>query len=80
LPDDEPPKGRKPRELPKGVVELRTHPVLRALERNGGSVASHRELAQLLGIDEGAATRRRHEVEDQLTVTRHKQLRIALRA
>jgi hypothetical protein len=82
LPDDpEPPKGKKPREWPKGVVELHTHPVLRALERNGGSVTSHRELAQLMQMDEGAATRRRHEVEDQLLVTRHgKQLRIALRA
>lgn len=81
LPDDEPPKGRKPRELPKGVIEFQSHPVIKALTDAGGSVRSHRELAQLLGIDEGAATRRRQEVEDQLLVTRHgKQLRIALRA
>jgi hypothetical protein len=81
LPDDpEPPKGRKP-QFPKNVIELREHPVIKALRDNGGSVGSHRELSQLLGIDEGAATRRRHEVEDQLLVTRHgKQLRIALRA
>lgn len=81
FPDDtEPPKGRK-RQLSKNVIEFREHPVIKALRDNGGSVGSHRELSQLLGIDEGAATRRRHEVEDQLTVTRHgKQLRIALRA
>jgi hypothetical protein len=81
LPDDpEPPRGRRP-QLPKNVIELREHPVIKALRDNGGSVGSHRELSQLLGIDEGAATRRRQEVEDQLTVTRHgKQLRIALRA
>lgn len=78
---DDPPKGKRRKPLPKDVIEFRKHPVVRALEANGGSVKSHRELAQLLGIDEGAATRRRHEVEDQLTVTRHgKQLRIALRA
>ncbi len=81
LPDPEPPKGKRPRELPKGVIEFSNHPVFKALEKNGGSVTSHRQLAELMGIDEGAATRRRHEVEDQLLVTRHgKQLRIALRA
>jgi len=81
LPDDEPPKGTKPRQLPKDVIEFASHPVIKALTDAGGSVRSHRELAQLLGIDEGAATRRRHEVEDQLQVTRvGKQLRIALRA
>jgi hypothetical protein len=62
-------------------IDPATHPVVLALAANGGSVSSHSELAELLGIDEGAATRRRHEVEDQLLVTRHgKQLRIALRA
>ena len=81
LPDPEPPKGKRPRELPKGVIEFSNHPVFKALEKNGGSVTSHRQLAELMGIDEGAATRRRHEVEDRLLVTRHgKQLRIALRA
>jgi len=81
LPDPEPPKGKKPRELPKGVIEFSNHPVIKALTDAGGSVRSHRELAQLLQMDEGAASRRRQEVEDQLLVTRHgKQLRIALRA
>lgn len=81
LPDPKPPKGKKPRELPKGVIEFSNHPVIKALTDAGGSVRSHRELAQLLQMDEGAASRRRQEVEDQLLVTRHgKQLRIALRA
>lgn len=78
---DDPPKGKRRKPLPKDVIEFRKHPVVRALEANGGSVTSHRALAAAMGMDEGAATRRRHEVEDQLTVTRHgKQLRIALRA
>ena len=81
LPDPEPPKGKKPRELPKGVIEFSNHPVIRALTDAGGSVRSHRELAQLLQMDEGAASRRRQEVENQLDITRvGKQLRIALRA
>ena len=80
LPDPEPPKGKKPRELPKGVIEFSNHPVIRALTDAGGSVRSHRELAQLLQMDEGAASRRRQEVEDYLDVTKvGKQLRIALR-
>ena len=63
------------------VIDLDNHPVVIALRSNGGSVSSHTELAELMGIDSGAATRRRAEVEDLLDVTRHgKQLRIALRA
>jgi hypothetical protein len=79
--DPEPPKGKRRKPLPKEVIEFSNHPVVKALRDVGGSVTSHRQLAELMGIDEGAATRRRHEVEDQLLVTRHgKQLRIALRA
>jgi hypothetical protein len=79
LPDDpEPPKGRRP-QLPKNVIEFK-HPVLQALEANGGSVNSHRELAELMHMDEGAASRRRQEVEGQLLLTRvGKQLRIELK-
>lgn len=81
LPEPEPPKGNRYRQLPKDVIEFAEHPVIRALTDAGGSVKSHRELANRMGIDEGAATRRRQEVEDRLLVTRHgKQLRIALRA
>lgn len=77
----EPPQGKRRKPFPKEVIDFSNHPVVKALRGNGGSVTSHRQLAELLGIDEGAATRRRQEVEDLLDVTRHgKQLRIALRA
>lgn len=63
------------------VIDFDNHPVVVALRSNGGSVSSHAELADLMGIDSGAATRRRAEVEDRLEVTKiGKQLRIALRA
>ena len=82
LPDDpEPPEGKRKKPLPRDVIEFRNHPVVKALRDNGGSVTSHRQLAELMGIDEGAATRRRQEVEDQLQMTKvGKQLRIALKA
>lgn len=76
----EPPKGKRRKPFPKEVIDFRNHPVVKALRDVGGSVTSHRQLAELMGIDEGAATRRRHEVEDYLDVTKvGKQLRIALR-
>lgn len=78
---DDPPKGKRRKPLPREVIEFSNHPVVKALRDAGGSVTSHRELAQLLQMDEGAASRRRQEVEDQLEITRvGKQLRIALRA
>lgn len=77
----EPPQGKRRKPFPKEVIDFRNHPVVKALRDVGGSVTSHRALAAAMGIDEGAATRRRQEVEDLLEVTRHgKQLRIALRA
>ena len=77
----EPPKGKRRKPFPKEVIDFSNHPVVKALTDAGGSVRSHRELAQLLQMDEGAASRRRQEVEDQLEITRvGKQLRIALRA
>jgi len=77
----EPPKGKRRKPFPKEVIDFSNHPVVKALRDNGGSVTSHRALAQLLQMDEGAASRRRQEVEDQLEITRvGKQLRIALRA
>mgnify|MGYP000069445686 CR=1 FL=1 len=77
---DDPPKGKRRKPFPKEVIDFRNHPVVKALRDVGGSVTSHRQLAELMGIDEGAATRRRHEVEDYLDVTKvGKQLRIALR-
>lgn len=77
----EPPKGKRRKPFPKEVIDFHNHPVVKALRDVGGSVTSHRALAAAMGIDEGAATRRRQEVEDLLEVTRHgKQLRIALKA
>jgi len=77
----EPPKGKRRKPFPKEVIDFSNHPVVKALRDVGGSVTSHRALAQLLQMDEGAASRRRQEVEDQLEITRvGKQLRIALRA
>ena len=77
----EPPKGkrRKP-EIGKGVVDLHEHRVWKAIERNGGSVSSHQELADLLGIDPGPASRLRQEIDDHLKLTKvGKQLRIELK-
>jgi hypothetical protein len=79
--DPEPPKGKRKPEIGKGVIDLHEHRVWKAIEANGGSVNSHRELSQLLGIDEGAASRLRQEIEPHLQLTKvGKQLRIALRA
>ncbi len=77
----EPPKGkrRKP-EIGKGVVDLHEHRVWKAIVRNGGSVSSHQELADLLGIDPGPASRLRQEIDDHLKLTKvGKQLRIELK-
>lgn len=83
LPEDpEPPKGnRRKSEIGKGIVDLHEHRVWKAIERNGGSVSSHQELANLLGIDPGPASRLRQEIDEHLELTKvGKQLRIALRA
>lgn len=56
------------------------HPVVAALEKVGGSVASNRELAQLMGVTDGEASKRVAEIEPALILTKDgKQLRIALR-
>ncbi len=84
LPDPTPPNGgRKSRKtFPANVVPLiAKHPVIAALENNGGSVASNRELANLMSVSAGEASKRWQEIEDRLNVTRDgKQLRIALKA
>lgn len=84
LPDPTPPRGpkkRKPLPAPTNVVRFPAkHPVLTALESNGGAVASNRELARLMSVSDGEASKRWQEVQDQLSITREgKQLRIALR-
>ncbi len=69
--------------MPANVVELRpaSHPVIAALESVGGSVASNKELAALMGVSSGEATKRRGEVAGLLVEERDgKETRIRLRA
>ncbi|MBS0233456.1 MAG: hypothetical protein JSR99_08210 [Proteobacteria bacterium] len=83
LPDPTPPRGgRKSRKsLPANVVPLIVkHPVVAALENNGGSVASNRELADLMSVSPGEASKRSQEIEHLLEVRwAGKEKRIALR-
>ncbi len=83
LPDPMPPAGgRKSRKsLPANVVPLiAKHPVVAALENNGGSVASNRELANLMSVSTGEASKRSQEVEHLLDIRRDgKEKRIALK-
>ncbi|MBK9080215.1 MAG: hypothetical protein IPL91_14495 [Hyphomicrobium sp.] len=69
------------RQLPANVIDFRSHPVVRALENIGGSVSSNRELAKLMSVSEGEASKRWREIEDRLDIVRvGKQLSIRLRA
>lgn len=86
----EPPKGptgpgggkRVRTSLPANVVPIRaTHPVIAALERAGGSVASNRDLAELMGVTPGESTKRVREVAHLLTCERvGKELRISIKS
>lgn len=84
LPENEPPppsKRRRLERLPANVISFRQHPVVKALSDNGGSVASNRELARLMNVTDGEASKRWQEIESQLNVHRvGKELRIALKA
>lgn len=84
FPEPTPPKPGKRKKLPQfpeNVISFRQHPVVSALKSNGGSVSSNQELADLMKVSKGEASKRWQEVENQLTVTRDgKQLRIALKA
>ena len=77
-----PPSGRKnvSREtLPANVVPLK-HPVIAALEKAGRSV-NNGELAELMGVCDGEATKRRREVAGKLHVERvGRECKIALKA
>lgn len=80
----EPPKPRKRKSVASNVVpvDFRTpkHPVVEALESNGGTVASNRELARLMGVTEGESSKRVQEVARLVTVERdRKQTRISLK-
>ena len=68
--------------LPANVLQFRqsSHPVIAALDRAGGSVASNRDLAELMGVTPGESTKRVREVAHLLVCERvGKELRIALR-
>lgn len=84
FPEPTPPKPRKrrkPDQFPENVISFQKHPVVTALKSNGGSVSSNQELADLMKVSKGEASKRWQEIEDQLIVTRHgKQLNIALKA
>jgi hypothetical protein len=57
------------------------HPVLRALSENGGTAASNRDLARLMNVTEGEASKRVREVAHLLTIERNgKEMRINLKA
>ena len=82
----EPPRpprgGRKPRELPANVVAFRQskHPVVAAIE-GAGRPLSNRDLASVMGVSEGEASKRWQEVAHLLDVGRAgKELRLSLRA
>lgn len=86
----QPPKGgpRKRKTKPENVTAANVvtfpgggkHPVLAALENAGGSVASNRDLAALMGVTDGEATKRRAEVAHLLIEQQvGKERRIALR-
>jgi hypothetical protein len=85
LPDPTPPKPRK-RKKPgtvsaPNVISFQQHPVVKALKSNGGAVSSNQELADLMNVSKGEASKRWQEIEDQLILTRDgKHLRIALKA
>ena len=59
----------------------RPHPVIWALELAGGTPLTNRELANMMGVTEGEASKRRKEVQHLITTTRiGKEVRSALRA
>ena len=75
------PRGtRKPRRPPASNVVAFPHPVIKALEANGGSVESNQQLAQLMGVTEGESTKRVAEVAHLLAFRREgKRIVISLR-
>lgn len=81
LPQPPPTGKRKVERLPENVIEMmEKHPVVIALESNGGSVASNQQLARLMGVCEGESSKRWQEIENQLLVQKvGKQLRIELK-
>ncbi len=82
-PSPTPPRGprkSKPKPAPASNVVAFPNPVVAALEKAGGTVASNQELATLMGVTEGEASKRVEEVRHLLTLRREgKRLVISLR-
>ena len=83
-PNGGPGGGRKTsqKRLPANVVPLRSgkHPAAAAIEANGGSVASNRELARLMDVSDGEASKRWKEIRHLLNVRREgREVRLALK-
>lgn len=75
--DAPPPRTRKP--SPANVVDFHRHPVVKALETAGRPV-NNDELARLMGVTKGEASKRWREVADRLDTRRvGRELKIALR-
>ena len=83
-PESDPPKPRGSRKttVPTNVVAFPAkHPVVAALETNGGSATSNRDLAKLMSVTEGEASKRVREVSHLLNIERvGKETRISLKA
>ena len=70
----EPPKPRKRKTIASNVVPVDfrpKHPVVEALESNGGAVLSNRELAALMQVCEAESSKRVQEIPEMLTVRRN---------
>lgn len=87
-PDPTPPNGgpgggRKSsqKRFPANVIPFSgKHPVQAAIEANGGSVASNRELAALMSVSDGEASKRWKEIRHLLNVERvGREVRLALK-
>lgn len=82
-PDNDPPKprGRKVKRKANVIAFPKSHPVMQVLADKGGSVASNRDLARLMGVTEGEASKRVAEVAHLLDVKRiGKRREISLKA
>jgi hypothetical protein len=83
-PENDPPKPRGTRKTTRqsNVVAFPAkHPVMQALDKAGGSVSSNKELARLMGVTDGEASKRVREVADLLSIERNgKETRISLKS
>lgn len=75
------PRKSKPKPAPASNVLAFPHPVVSALQSAGGTVSSNQQLATLMGVTEGEASKRVEEVRHLLTLRREgKRLVISLKS